>query len=163
MKTLYLLRHAHTGPATPPQMSDYDRKLSPQGVKDAGTVGQFMQSHGMKPDHVMHSSAVRTSQTAQLILDVLFGPGGGNPNALQDLYQASDEKLLAAIRRTDDAHGKLMLVAHNPGVADLAHTLGEVKFCDPGTLSVFVAQCDKWDDFSPAIVKLERVFVPESQ
>lgn len=162
MKTLYLLRHAHTGPATPPLMSDYDRVLSPQGIKDAGTVGQFMLSHDMKPDFVMNSSAMRTTQTTQLILEALFGKDRMAHNSIHDLYQASDEKLLAAIRRTDDAHHRLMLVAHNPGVADLAHTLGEVKFCDPGTLSVFVANCEKWDDFSPAIVKLERIFVPES-
>lgn len=163
MKTLYLLRHAHAAPATPPLMSDYDRELTPQGVKDATVVGQFMHIHDMKPDCVLHSSALRTTQTTQIILGALFGPSGMSRSALDDLYNAPDDRLLAAIRETPPGRERLMLVAHNPGVANLAHALGDVRAYEPCTLSIFTAVGDTWADFGIDGVTLERVFVPSGE
>ena len=163
MKTLYLLRHAIAASATPPQMSDYDRTLSAQGVLDARIIGRFMQSNRMQPDFVLCSGALRTTQTAQIIISVLFGKTDAKvaSNFDKDLYNAPDEKLLSEIRKADPSHGSLMVVAHNPGIAELAFTLGKVARYEPGTLSVFRADCQNWTDFSAKTAKLEKVFVPE--
>lgn len=163
MKTLYLLRHANAAQATPPQMSDYDRTLSAQGVRDARSVGRFMQSNRMQPDFVLSSAAIRTAETAQIIMNVLFGKiDAANVSHFdKDLYQAPDEKLLSEIRKTDPSRRSLMLVAHNPGVAELAYMLGKVNRYEPGTLSVFRAQCRDWNEFSAETVRLEKIFVPE--
>jgi phosphohistidine phosphatase len=163
MKTLYLLRHANTAPAMPPAMSDYDRTLTALGVRQARTVGRFMLSNRMQPDFVLSSSAARTTQTAQIVMNILFGkeaPEVAN-NFDKELYQAPDEKILTEIRKTAPAHRSLMVVAHNPGIAELAFMLGKIAHYEPGTLSIFTANCESWPDFSPRTAKLEKVFVPE--
>ncbi len=164
MKTLYLLRHANAALATPPQMSDYDRTLSAQGVREARAVGRFMKSNRMHPDFILCSSAVRTTQTAQIIMNALFGKTAAQiPNNFdKELYQAPDEKILASIQSANPAQHSLMVVAHNPGIAELAFALGKINRYDPGTLSIFRADCQRWAEFSPGTVKLEKVFVPEN-
>lgn len=159
MKTLYLLRHAQAAPATPPQMSDFERTLTPQGLHDAETVGKFMQDNGFKPDIVLCSAAKRTTQTAQNILTVLFGKQDG-AQLLRELYNAPESELLETVRKADPAHDHLMLVAHNPGVADLAFSLGRIARYEPGTLSIFTAP--SWSFFAPGAVKLQKVFAPHN-
>lgn len=171
MKTLYLLRHAHTTSATPTLMGDHERILSPQGTEDAQSVGRYMQAGKMYPDFVLSSSSVRTIQTSRLIFGTLFSKEGVKVESHFDrkLYLASAEKLLSEIQSIDNSIDKLMLVAHNPGVSDLAVTLSknknntELSNYAPATLCVFKAYCDNWADFSPQTVKLEKVFVPKGQ
>lgn len=168
MKTLYLLRHAHTTPASPPQMSDHERILSPKGTEDALAVGAFMETHAMYPDFVLSSSAVRTIQTSRLIFGTLFRKTGVKVESHFDrkLYLASAENLLAEIQTVDDTIQHLMMVAHNPGVTDLATMLNsgtphpQLEKYIPGTLSVFRGNCNRWAEFSPESAKLDRVFVP---
>ena len=162
MKTLYLLRHATAANATPPQMSDYDRTLSARGVREARAVGHFMHANRMRPDFFLSSAALRTSQTAQIVLNVLFGKTEAAGHFDKELYHAPEEKLLSGIRGASAAHSSLMLVAHNPAVAELAFLLGRVSHYEPGTLSVFRADCRSWGDFSAETVRLEKVFVPEA-
>lgn len=163
MKTLYLLRHATAASATPPQMSDFDRTLTAQGVREARSVGRYMQLNRMLPDFVHSSSAVRTTETAHIVMDALFGKMTATVanNFDKELYQAPDEKLLSEIQKADPAQRSLMVVAHNPGIGELAFLLGKIPHYEPGTLSVFTADCESWADFSPKTAKLEKVFVPE--
>lgn len=163
MKILYLLRHANAAPATPPAMSDFGRTLSGLGVRQARLVGRYMQENRMLPDFVHSSAAIRTTQTAHLILSGIFGNTADKvaSNFAQELYAAPDEKLLAAIQATGADYRSLMLVAHNPGVAELAYTLGKVNNYEPGTLSVFSTNCESWTEFSAKTAKLEKIFVPE--
>jgi phosphohistidine phosphatase len=158
MKTLYLLRHAHSTSAASPE-EDFARSLSPQGTEDAKAVGIFMRSQDMHPDFVLSSSALRTTQTAQLV----FGKKIDVPNRFDsNLYHASAETLFAEICSTDDSYRRLLVVAHNPGVANLAYTLGRVEKYAPATLCVFTAQCPSWSEFPPGAAKLVKVFTPET-
>jgi len=167
MKTLYLLRHAHTFGATPPLMRDYERILSPQGTEEALAVGKFMQERDMYPDFVLGSSAVRTIQTARLVFGALFSKAGIKISSHFDrrIYQASDERILSEIQKMDASIERLLVVGHNPGVADLAALLmgGETQDYDPGTLTIFKADCRSWADFLPEAVRLEQVFIPNAR
>lgn len=169
MKTLYLLRHAQTMPAAPPSLGDHERVLSPQGTEEALAVGDFMQAYGMHPDFVLSSSSVRTIQTARLIFGVLFRKAGLKVASHFDrkFYQAPAAKILSEVQRADNSIGQLMVVGHNPGIADLAVTLGKTEARQkltnyaPATLTVFKADCADWSGFLPASARLERIFVPE--
>jgi len=164
MKTLYLLRHADTVPSAPPLMGDHERFLSPKGTGDAATVGKYMQEHNMYPDFVLSSSSVRTIQTSRIIFGTLFHREGTRVASHFDrkLFHASADEITREIRSMNDSINKLMLVAHNPGVGDLAYSLGKIEGYSPGTLSVYSVECDHWADFSPKTVKLKEVFVPKS-
>jgi phosphohistidine phosphatase len=163
MKTLYLLRHAHTLSAVPPLMSDHERILSPQGTEEALQVGRYMQEREFYPDFVLSSSAVRTIQTTRLIFSVLFSKAGTKTASHFDrrLYHASAETMLSEIRQMDKTIQRLLVVGHNPGIAELAMRLGDIEHYAPATLAVFKADCQDWADFLPHTVKLEQVFVPD--
>ncbi|MCK5555804.1 MAG: histidine phosphatase family protein [Alphaproteobacteria bacterium] len=168
MKTLYLLRHAHTLHAAPPGLSDHERMLSPRGLVEARKIGMFMLEHGMNPDFVLTSSAVRTIQTAQMILDTLFHETDCTVTNRSErgLYQASAREILNEIQKTDDNIDRLMLVGHNPSVSELAEALDKtgnpLQFENfaPGTLAVFKAKYRNWKDFSPDSAFVEMFFAP---
>lgn len=120
MKRVFILRHAKTEPGTS-SMSDYDRRLVEQGRKAAADMGAYMKRKGHVPDLVACSSAARTVETCTILLPsirenipVVFN---------RDLYLAEASHLLQVIRSSDDNLGSVMLIAHNPGVSELAATL----------------------------------------
>ena len=161
MKTLYLLRHAHSAPNTPP-MSDFERVLTPQGIQEARAVGQFMRMQEMFPEFVLSSSSVRTTQTAQLTFGELFDKSDIEVAGHFDpkFYHASATEMLSEIQSVDSSINSLIMVGHNPGIANLAFTFGKMVEYKPATLSVFSADCKSWHDFLPEKVKLEKVFCP---
>lgn len=126
-----LMRHAHAEwPAW--DGSDFDRPLTGQGEADARAAGRALQSAGLCPALVLASPALRTRLTAQIIAREL-----GWPAALlrfeDRLYNASAETLAAALRDVDPATcGPVMLVAHNPGISELARRLAGSATMAPG-------------------------------
>lgn len=158
MKTLYLLRHAHTLADPPAGGGDHERHLSPQGMEDARRVGRFMTEQGLTPDLVLVSTATRTQQTAELA----FGQLAALPPVRLErgLYHASAGSLLSFAQGAADNIHTLMIVSHNPGAAELALRLGDVEHYAPGTLSVFVAGVESWRDFSMDTTKLAALFEP---
>ncbi len=162
MKTLYLMRHAAAANATPPAMSDFDRTLSGKGVIEARIVGRFMKSNRMQPHFIHCSAAVRTTETAEIVAHEIFGKKTPAHNPDKNLYNAPDDKLLAAIHAADPALNSLMIVAHNPGISELLCLLGNIKhYCEPATLGVFRLNSDRWAELGPKTAKLEKIFVPE--
>jgi phosphohistidine phosphatase len=158
MKTLYLLRHAHTLPAALPVLGDFERTLSPQGIAEAGAVGAFMKKNELLPDAIVSSSALRTTQTTKLVLEKIEADIPCHFE--RSLYLASASKLLAYIHATNGSIQELLLVSHNPGVADFALEFGNIANYSPGTLSIFKADCANWADFETDIVTLDQIFEP---
>ena len=74
----------------------------------------------LRPDVIVSSPAVRARTTAELIADEMGFERSGI-RLLEPLYNASSEALFDEVVRQDDAFGCMMMVAHNPGLADLAH------------------------------------------
>lgn len=166
MKTLYLLRHAHTEPAAPPLMSDHERILSPKGIRDAEKLAQFMKQENIFPDFVISSSAVRTLQTARTVFGKLLKEEGLKieTHFARELYQAPADALLEKIRATSDDVSALLVVAHNPGIADLAQFLSRNTLADhtldykPCTMTWLTADINNWRDVSPVTSKIKTVF-----
>jgi phosphohistidine phosphatase len=168
MKTLYLLRHAHAEKAAPPPLGDHERLLSPRGEAAAEEVAKFLSERDASPDFVLSSTALRTLQTVRIIYGKLLAGEGRRVESRFDrgLYLAPGDMLLDAVHDTDDGVQSLLLVAHNPGIAELAQTLSRDALSDhtqdfpPASLAVFTADVKIWADLSPKTAKLETVFVP---
>ena len=116
MPRLLLLRHAE---AVPHNTDDFNRELSPRGRNDAVRLGFYLRSHGLFPDVTLASPSRRTRQTAELALAAL--PHAEVPLFDKKLYDASASKLRAAIAAV--AARTLLVVGHNPGLAELAISL----------------------------------------
>lgn len=120
-RTLMILRHAKAVQATG-GMQDFDRPLAPKGREDSTRIGATMAARGWLPNRVFVSPAKRTSETWSLASAAL---GGGPATAFVDsMYNASDALLLRIVKeRADAAASTVLIVAHNPGVEELAAEL----------------------------------------
>ncbi|MDE2337692.1 MAG: histidine phosphatase family protein [Gammaproteobacteria bacterium] len=118
MKTLILLRHAKSDHS--PALSDRDRPLAERGTLDAPRMGQRLHARAVRLDKLISSPAVRALATARLMAAALEYP----PRRIlvdERLYPGDVAQLLAVIRTLDEEAHHVMLVAHNPGLSELAH------------------------------------------
>jgi len=120
MKTLYLMRHAKSDWSLSGG-SDHDRVLTARGEADAGKMSLYLQQTDIRPDVVLCSSAKRTCQTLSLMDAAGFKHG--DTSIVDTLYLASPTVLSSLIRSQSDAVRSLLVIAHNPGLHELAVAL----------------------------------------
>ena len=120
MPTLYLLRHAKSS-WDDPALADHDRPLAPRGLRNAAALAAHLRAEGVVPELVLCSTAQRARETLAAILPAL----GGDTEILVEsgLYGSSAEELLARLHAVPEIVGSVMIVAHNPGLEDLASRL----------------------------------------
>lgn len=152
MKTLVLVRHAKSA-WDEPGIDDHDRPLADRGLRDAPEMGRRLAERGLEPDVIRSSTAVRARTTAELIADAL----GLAPDRLdldERLYGASPEDILGVVRELDDAIGTAMVVAHDPGMSDLAFALsGTIEHMPTCAVAEFRFDVASW----PEAVEAEPV------
>ena len=119
MRQLLLLRHAKSawGDKT---AADHDRVLSPEGRRAAAAMRRAMRGLGLAPDLVLVSDARRTLETM-----VALEPWDDTPlvEAMAELYLASGQHLLQALKAVPETVRSVLLIGHNPGMHELAMTL----------------------------------------
>jgi phosphohistidine phosphatase len=117
---LMLLRHAKSEKAET-GMPDRERRLNARGRRDAEVIGAYLQHHALVPDHVVVSTAERTRETWKHLAGALSSTP---PASFDDrLYDARTEAILEVARSAAPTTRSLLLVAHNPGLHDLARLL----------------------------------------
>lgn len=114
-----LFRHAKSSWATAGQ-DDHDRPLNARGRRGAGLMAGWMLTQGWRPDLVLCSSAARTRETLAIMMQTL--PVAATLTE-PSLYLASAERLQRRVMQVEDRHARVMIVAHNPGIEDLARAL----------------------------------------
>ena len=120
MKALYLLRHAKSSWADD-SLADHDRPLAPRGKKATRALARHLDDAGIRPALVLCSTAVRARQTCEGVVASL----GDDVEVWEekDLYGAGAGELLRRLRRLPPAVPSVMVIAHNPGLEDLATAL----------------------------------------
>ena len=169
MRRLMLLRHAKSDWSTPGQR-DQDRPLNARGREAAPKMGAYMVRHALIPDLIVASPAKRVVET----LDLLLGAFEKEPKVVSDpiVYEAGSNGLLARLKEAPRAVHCLLMVGHNPALADLAALLiasGEVearqrlieKFPTAG-LAVIDFALDDWSKLHPRAGRLDRFVVPRA-
>jgi phosphohistidine phosphatase len=169
MRRLLLLRHAKTERAEP-GLDDHSRALVERGRKDAARIGAYMASHALMPDRVLVSPARRAQETWKSLASA-WRPAPGAATAAQ-LYEATPHALLAAVKGAPAAAHTFMMVAHNPGLQELALMLiasGDIdareslreKLPTCGLVIIDFA-FDDWAKLHPQSGRLERFVSPRS-
>ncbi len=117
MKKLLLLRHGHAVDAHG-EMTDVDRPLSTRGRAEALDAAQCIADARLRCDALLASPAARTRETATIVAAELDFP---DPIDFEpSLYLGDANALLTAVGRCPDDHDTLLLIAHNPGLSELA-------------------------------------------
>jgi len=116
-KRLILLRHAKSAWDNP-SIADFERPLSNRGRKAAPLIGAYLARRGMVPGLVLSSSAKRAAET----LDLASAGWQTKPTIrkLKSLYLAMPREMLRRVQALGREPDCVMLVGHNPGIADLA-------------------------------------------
>lgn len=159
-RRITLIRHAKAEDDGVTQ--DHQRRLNPRGVADAAALGAWLKETGGLPELFLCSTATRTRET-------LAGFATNTPTILTDkAYLASAGELLALLQQTDDAVKHVAVVAHNPGLHQLAATLaGEyaqetdadallLKF-PTSACAQFSITLKRWQDVALQSARLERL------
>jgi phosphohistidine phosphatase len=115
-RRLVLVRHAKSD--WPEGVSDHDRPLAARGRRDAPLVGRWLARSGYVPDVVICSTARRARQTWELAAAGL--PAPVTPRLEARVYDATVLALLMLVRELPDEPRTVVVVGHNPGLAELA-------------------------------------------
>ena len=155
MKTLFLLRHADAS-ARIPEQDDIDRHLSERGRSEAAGLPVRFSQHAAPPTLVICSSAQRAVQTLDALRASPSWPGTAQVEIEPSLYLAGTEALHERLSWIEDEADRVLLVAHNPGIALLALNLAEsrdtaasVRLRDgfpPAALAVLEFDIERWMD-----------------
>jgi len=166
MVRLYIVRHAKSSWKTD-GLDDFHRPINGRGRKAAPAIGSYMQQHGIKPDLILCSAAVRARETLALILPALDGEP--TIEIEEGLYLASAETLLERLRRLGDAPDTVMVIGHNPGLHDLALALAapgkqKIPFAKYPTAALTeLAFTDRsWTDVGPGTGEVVRFVAPRT-
>ncbi|WP_459677062.1 SixA phosphatase family protein [Acidisoma sp. 7E03] len=119
MRHLLLLRHAKSS-WHDPSLADHDRPLDAEGQADAAAMRGAILSLGLAPDLVLVSSARRTRETLEHLQPL---PGAPQTEVTGDLYLASPRQILEQLAELPGETGRVLVIAHNPGLHDLAMIL----------------------------------------
>jgi phosphohistidine phosphatase len=165
-RRLLLLRHAkssweHAGPG------DHDRPLAPRGHRAVGKLRRHLAALDVAPDLVLCSTARRTVETWQGIAPAF--PEAVPVEIAAELYGATAGELCERVRRSPAAAQCVLVVAHNPGLEDLALDLvatGEpdlrrrlaAKFPTGALATLLVAS--PWADLAGGTAELGAYVVP---
>lgn len=168
MRKLILLRHAK---AVPPEgMVDEERPLAPRGRLAMERISRFFTERGLTPDLVLVSPAVRTRETWA----ALAGAFAKKPTQRfeAELYSAPRETLYEIVRKVPAEVQTLLLIAHNPGLEEIARSLAASG--DPEALmrfgrgmptaatAVFELAINDWKNTAPKTGRMELFITPKS-
>ncbi|MEO5336772.1 MAG: histidine phosphatase family protein [Magnetospirillum sp. WYHS-4] len=169
MKILYLLRHAKSS-WKDPALADFDRPVSGRGRRAAKAMGDYMENRGMHPATVLCSAAERTRQTLDLVHPVL---GADVPvEVRRNLYLADPQAILTELAALPDSVPSVLVIAHNPGLHDLAVALaasGDKDLLEAlsekfptAALAVLTSEASRWKDLAKGGLHLEDFVRPKA-
>ena len=145
MKTLILLRHAKSSWAEPNE-ADHDRPLNERGKRDAPRVGEVLRERDLQPDLVLSSTAKRARKTARKAIDA--SGFDTEVQLIEEFYLAAPATYIAKLKSISDEIECVMVVGHNPGMAELLAALTHQQQEFPtAALAVLELPIGSWREF----------------
>ena len=152
-RTMYVLRHTKSS-WDEESLSDYDRPLAPRGLRDGKRLARHFANENVRPDVVLCSSARRAQET---LAQVAHSLGTPSVRMLDELYGADVADVLGFVRDLDDAYRSVLVIGHNPCVAELAQTAEKFP---TGALATLRWDAESWDDVRAGEAELVSIVTP---
>jgi phosphohistidine phosphatase SixA len=166
-KHLILLRHASAESGT----ADRLRALSRGGEAEAAGLGEVLaglEVRGFRPQIVLSSPARRARETALRLARGL--PQAPRIEEDETLYLASPGQILARLQALPDREQQVLIVGHNPGLAELVQWLvsggtAEVlvrasRGLTPAAFAALRIATARWRDLEPGCAELVEFLRP---
>lgn len=145
-KLLVIARHGEAGWES--GVSDFDRELTMKGRGEAKRIGENLVPFGVF-DQLIHSSSIRTTQTAGIISSTLDQK---NIELISkpELYNCDLVCWKKELAGFSDSTNSIIIVGHNPALSELVAELTSALFFGLGTGGVAIIEfnCSKWKDIS---------------
>jgi phosphohistidine phosphatase len=161
-RRLVLLRHAKSDW---PDGPDHERPLAKRGRRDAPVVGRWLGTSDFTPDAVVCSTARRARETWDLVSAALPPDASRTVRYEDRVYEASVLGLLMLVREFDPGWRTVMIVGHNPGLAELTVGLAnadteEVPHAFPTAAVAVLGLPGSWAEAAPGEGHLLAFTVP---
>ena len=161
MKALTLIRHAKSA-WDYPELTDFERPLNERGRKDAPRMAVRAAAALPPATRLISSPASRAIATARIFSLAL----GFELDAIQvapRIYEASRKTLLELLQGMEGNAAHVVLVGHNPGFSELAHTLAKCAFDEMPTCAVLHLGLDikHWRDIAPGCGEVRQYLFPK--
>ena len=143
--TLVLVRHGRAE-GNDPRLPDFERQLDPRGRAEAASLGRRLRARGLASPRVLASPALRTLQTAQVLLHAMDEPAEGVQTHPR-LYLAGADALADVVRQAPGDARTVIVVAHNPGIGDFARWLAPAAAPEDfgtGEARIALLSCPDW-------------------
>lgn len=168
MKKLFLLRHAKSDyPAN--VNDDHERPLNKRGENDSRKMGEYFKKNNINPDVILCSDAKRTSSTIENIIRAAWF--NKKPAFLKSLYLATPGEILKELAKIDNSNNSALVVAHNPGIEQLAkiliktgnyEALSRIRIKYPTcALTILEINSANWQEINPASADIIDFITPK--
>ncbi|HEU4934740.1 MAG TPA: histidine phosphatase family protein [Pyrinomonadaceae bacterium] len=159
MRILYLLRHAKSS-WNDPTLRDFDRPLKKRGREAAERIGERMASENLHNPLVICSPAVRTRETAEIVLT--SANMQIEPRFDERIYEASLGELVQIVREIPDDTEVAIMIGHNPGFEEvLSFLTGEHRRMPTCALAKIGFGDVSWKDVRAGEGSLEWFIAPK--
>lgn len=116
MYQLIIVRHASAS-WDPIYKNDFDRPLKKVGISETSLISEYLSRKNFLPDHIISSTAVRTTETAeQIIKNINYK---NKFETIDEIYNSTYQNLIKCISKVNNKYKNLMLVGHNPSVTEV--------------------------------------------
>lgn len=144
MRTLLILRHAKSS-WSDARLSDHERPLKERGLRDATRVGRLLRQEDLVPELIISSTAVRARETAELVAETAGYEG--EIEWARSFYHAAPEDYVERLQELNTGYQPVMIVGHNPGMAELVADLsGEEVALPTAALAQIELPVESWQE-----------------
>lgn len=142
MKRLILMRHAKS--SWEDDVADFDRPLNGRGLRDAPRIAAELARRGWFPDVVIHSAALRTTQTWELMASHF--PEVCKVVSSKSLYLGSLPDIQEVVETLPPDCGTSLIIGHNPGWELAVHQLSnQNQRMTTANAALFEIVADNWE------------------
>lgn len=144
MKKLLLIRHAKATHDI--DYADFDRPLKQSGKEDTVLMASIVKGHGIIPQVIITSPALRTQTTADIFAAQLQLP---QPGTDKRIYEASEQTWVKVINGLPNEHDFIAIVGHNPGISQALYYLtGQIRDLPTCAVALITLQNEDWQSIS---------------
>lgn len=145
MKRILLMRHAKSSWDQPGQI-DKERPLNPRGQDAATAMSAWLPEQQLLPQKILHSPAVRTTQTVDILLESWLSLGHAiEREPIDQLYLGPPQAIMETLGQTPENVETVLLVAHNPGLEELIAYIARQYHRFPTAAVADIQFADDWE------------------
>ncbi|MBC5773606.1 histidine phosphatase family protein [Pontibacter sp. KCTC 32443] len=159
---LLICRHAETFDPYPLQ-PDFERELTPEGIRQAHELGKWIREYYQKADAILASPAKRASDTARIVASRLYFEQD-NITYDPEIYNPKEAQLLKSISQLPAHVKKIVLVSHNPALTQLLRNLvnRSLPYLVPAQVAAVALDLEQWQDIYVRTGELEKMNLQQS-